>query len=73
MKKNILSLLLFSLCVLNAQAQSYDNYRSLLRNQNVKISDTNLPIIFIDVNGKMILRDNYILGHMKVIHNGNGQ
>lgn len=54
-------------------AQQSDNYRSLLRNANVKVEQTNLPIVFINVGGKMILRDNYILGKMTIIHNGDGQ
>ncbi|MCR5130308.1 MAG: CotH kinase family protein [Prevotella sp.] len=53
-------------------AQQRDNYRSLLRNPNVKVETTNLPIVFITVGGKTILRDNYILARMKIIHNGEG-
>ena len=56
-----------------AGAQTSDNYRSRLRNKNVKVTETNLPIVFITVNGRMILRDTYILGRMKIIHNGDGQ
>ena len=56
-----------------ACAQQADNYRSRLRNRNVKIEQTNLPIVFINVSGRMILRDSYILGRMKIIHNGDGQ
>ena len=53
-------------------AQQSDNYRSRLYNTNVKITETNLPIVFINVGGKMILRDNYILARMKIVHNGEG-
>lgn len=56
-----------------AAAQQSDNYRSLLRNRNVKVTETNLPIVFITVNGRMIMQDSYILGRMKIIHNGEGQ
>ena len=73
MKKTVISLLLFVFCLSGLNAQSYDNYRSTLRDATVKISDTNLPIIFIEVEGQMILKDQYILGHMKVIDNGQGQ
>lgn len=54
-------------------AQSADNYRSYLRNPNVKITQTNLPIVFIQTGGQTIMRNNYILAQMKVIHNGDGQ
>ena len=54
-------------------AQESDNYRSLLRDKNVKVESTNLPIIFIEVGGRMILRDSYVLAKMKIIHNGEGQ
>ena len=54
-------------------AQESDNYRSLLRDKNVKVESTNLPIIFIEAGGRMILRDSYVLAKMKIIHNGEGQ
>lgn len=53
-------------------AQVEDNYRSLLKDTSIVIDKTNLPIVFIDVDGKMILRENYILARMKIIHNGDG-
>ena len=56
-----------------ARAQQWDNYRSLLADQTVQIDETNLPIIFIDVSGNTIQKNNYILGRMKIIHNGDGQ
>ena len=37
-------------------AQSADNYRSRLRDAHVKVGETNLPIVFINVGGKMILQ-----------------
>ena len=58
---------------LNIAAQQADNYRGKLRNRFVKVDETNLPIVFIDVEGEMILRDTYILAKMKVIDNGEGQ
>ena len=45
---------------LNIAAQQADNYRGKLRNRFVKVDETNLPIVFIDVEGEMILRDTYI-------------
>ena len=54
-------------------AQQADNYRGKLRNRFVKVDETNLPIVFIDVDGKEIQRDTYILAKMKIIDNGEGQ
>lgn len=51
-------------------AQSSDNYRHLLSDPNVKISQTNLPIIFLNVQGKRIERDSYILAKMKIVYAG---
>ena len=67
--------IILMLCAAIGQSwgQTADNYRSYLRNRNVKISETNLPIVFIQTNRQMIQRDNYILAQMKVIHNGDGQ
>lgn len=53
-------------------SQSRDNYRSLLLDKNVKIEKTNLPIVFINTNGRMIRTDDYILAKMKILHNGDG-
>ncbi len=56
-----------------AWGQQWDNYKSLLVDSHVQIDETNLPIIFIDVEGKTIQKSSYILGHMKILHNGDGQ
>ena len=53
-----------------AYAQQADNYPP--DNQNVTIDSTNLPIVWIDVDGVMIDRDERITGRMKIIHNGDG-
>lgn len=64
--------LLITLCALLlagvAVAQQPDNYPP--DNKNVQISSTNLPIVWIDVDGAMIQRDTRITGRMKIIHNG---
>ena len=65
-------LLLLSLSPASMQAQQWDNYRSNLHNRNVKIDSSNLPIVFINVKGKVIQRDRYVLARMKIIHNGDG-
>ena len=54
-----------------AQAQQPDNYPP--DNTNVRIKYTNLPIVWIDVNGATIDREERITAHMKIIHNGNGK
>lgn len=68
-------LLLFGAVVgiLCAQAQDPSNYKGLLRDQNVKVTSTNLPIVFMNVNGVQIDREVRILARMKVIDNGAGQ
>ena len=42
-------------------------------NQNVHLTSTNLPIVWIDVDGTYIDRDERITARMKILHNGNGQ
>lgn len=54
-------------------AQQSDNYRNKLRNRFVTIDETNLPIVFINVDGRMIQQDDYVLGQMTILHNGDGQ
>ena len=52
-------------------AERADNY--LPDDTTVKIDHTNLPIVWIDVNGAMIMREERIAAHMKIIHNGKGR
>ena len=67
--------LLITLCALLlagvAVAQRADNYPP--DNQNVTIASTNLPIVWIDVDGAMIQRDTRITARMKIIHNGDNR
>lgn len=73
MKKSFLSvfmLLLFA-CDCNAQwwwDSDYPPYDS-----DVKLAETNLPIVFIDVDGETISSYKRITARMKIIHNGNGE
>ena len=54
-----------------AHANSWwDNY--MPDNRNVRLTSTNLPIVWIDVNGNYIDRDERITARMKIIHNGAG-
>ena len=48
----------------------WDNYPP--DNQNVQLTATNLPIVWISVNGQYIDRDEPITASMKIIHNGDG-
>ena len=69
-------LFLFVMVVLTltgtARANSWwDNYAP--DNRNVRLTFTNLPIVWIDVDGQYIDRDERITAQMKIIHNGDGQ
>ena len=64
--------LIMVLCLLPmAQAQAYYNYPP--DNKSVVIDSTNLPIVWIDVDGKHISRYDRITARMKIIHNGDGR
>ena len=54
-----------------ARAWSWWNYPP--DNQNVRLTSTNLPIVWIDVDGQYIDRYERITARMKIIHNGDGQ
>ena len=54
-----------------AMAQSELNFPP--DNQDVILTSTNLPIVWIDVDGAVIDRDERITARMKIIHNGDGQ
>lgn len=76
MKRLFLSIAVLVYVVLQALptwAQRSDNCHGLPDNASVRITETNLPIIFIEVNRKTILRNAYVPGRMKVIDNGPGQ
>ena len=64
------SLLILSSCLL-AHGQSRDNYPP--QNQHVTIDHTNLPIVWIDVDGRHIDRYQRITARMKILHNGEGR
>lgn len=69
-------LFLFVMVVLTltgtARANSWwDNYAP--DNRNVRLTSTNLPIVWIEVDGQYIDRDERITARMKIIHNGDGQ
>ena len=67
MKRLLLLALVFTLTGF-ANARSSINYPP--DNQRVQLTSTNLPIVWIDVNGKLIDRNERITARMKIIHNG---
>lgn len=71
MKQSLLTIIIGWLLVMgytNALAVNYPP-----DNINVQIDSTNLPIVWIDVNGIAIDRDYKITGRMKIINNGEGK
>ena len=68
-------LLLFAVAVLaligTARAASWWNYPP--DNEYVMLKSTNLPIVWLDVDGQVIDRYERITARMKIIHNGDGQ
>ena len=55
-----------------AIAQRADNYLPT-NNRNVKLTETNLPIAFINVGGKTIQREERITARLKIINNKDGK
>ena len=69
--KRLLFLVLVSLTVTGtARAWSWWNYPP--DNEYVEMKSTNLPIVWVDVDGQYIDRYERITGRMKIIHNGEG-
>ena len=67
-------ILLFAVAIMvciSVHAQQADNYPP--DDRTVVIDSTNLPIVWIDVNGAMIDREERVGARMKIIHNGKGQ
>lgn len=69
--KLFLLLVLVTLVSPTIHAQQADNYPP--DDVNVTITSTNLPIVWIEVDNAMILKDERITARMKIIHNGEGQ
>ncbi len=49
----------------------WDNF--MPTNPHVRLTETNLPIVWLDVDGEMIDRYERITARMKILHNGDGQ
>lgn len=56
----------------SARAQRSDNYPPT-NNKNVRLTQTNLPIVFMSVDGQTIQREERITARAKIIDNGAGQ
>ena len=70
MKKTLLLALLTTAAAMPAAAQRYDNYKP--DNCDVRLYKTNLPIVFLRVDGQQIDRENRITARMKIISNADG-
>ena len=71
MKRKLLLTVCALVCTNAVFAQRPDNYKP--DNPNVTLTQTNLPIIFIDVAGKQIDRKEKITAKVKIIDNGKGK
>lgn len=70
--KRFCTLMCAMLSLTSVCAQRADNYPPT-RNASVKFTETNLPIVFINVDGKMIQREERITAKIKIIDNGEGK
>jgi hypothetical protein len=68
-------LLVLAVLTLTGTARAWDwwNWNYPPDNEDVQLNSTNLPIVWIDVDGEYIDRDEPISARMRIIHNGNGQ
>ena len=64
--------LFLSFFSLQSLADNYDNNNYKPENVDVTIDETNLPIVFINTNSKIIHKDYRIAVRMKIINNPNG-
>ena len=71
MKRKLLLTVCALVCTNVAFAQRADNYKP--DDPNVTLTQTNLPIVFIDVAGKQIDRKEKITAKVKIIDNGKGK
>ena len=70
-----LLLLVVTVLALTSTARAWDwwNWNYPPDNEDVRLTSTNLPIVWLDVDGNYIDRDERITARMKIIHNGDGQ
>ena len=70
--KRLLFLLLTVMAVTSVDAQWWWNPNYPPDNENVQLTQTNLPIVWMEVDGATIDREERITARMKIIHNGDG-
>lgn len=70
MKRLLLLVVMILSLAQSARAWSWWNYPP--DNEDVQLTSTNLPIVWLDVDGQIIDRYERITARMKVIHNGDG-
>jgi len=70
-----LLLLAVAVLTLTGTARAWDwwNWNYPPDNEDVQLNSTNLPIVWLDVDGQYIDREERITARMKIIHNGDGQ
>ncbi len=68
-----LLLLAVALLTLTGTARAWSWWNYPPDNEYVQLTSTNLPIVWLDVDGEYIDREERITARMKVIHNGDGQ
>ena len=71
MKRLLLLVMMVLTLTGTVSAQTRRNYPP--DNQNVRLSSTNLPIVWIDVDGRNIDRYERITARMKILNNGDGR
>ena len=71
MKKLLAISLLLLILLLTGCVKSSANFPP--DDKSVRLDSTNLPIVWIDVDGDSIMRDQRIQARMKIIHNGGGR
>ena len=68
-----LLLLVMAVLTLTGTARAWSWWNYPPDNEDVQLRSTNLPIVWIDVDGEYIDRYERITARMKIIHNGDGQ
>ena len=68
-----LFLLILAVIVMTATARAWSWWNYPPDNQDVRLTSTNLPIVWIEVDGQIIDRYEHITAHMRVIDNGEGE
>ena len=73
MKKQLLFALFLLVATSTVQAQWWWNPNYPPDNENVQLTQTNLPIAWLEVDGQTIDREERITARLKIIHNGDGE